>query len=102
MGTGTSTTGRNGRGNGGKAKPTARANGWHGDGVDYATIPADLVHSIVKAVAGAGGAVMFGQTRDGGAFSIMVLVDNEKVKEYPRDEEEVRRVLNWITDEYLI
>lgn len=45
---------------------------------------------------------MFGQTRDGGAFSIMVLVDNEKVKEYPRDEEEVRRVLNWITDEYLI
>lgn len=102
MGSGTSATGRNGRVTGTKSKPAIRPNGRYGDGVSYAAVPAELVHSIIQAVANSGGAVMFGQTRDGGAYSLMVLMGDEKIKEYPRDTDELRRFLAWLTDEYLI
>lgn len=101
MGSGTSPVGRNGRVTGTKSKPAIRPNGRYGDGVSYADVPAELVHSIVKAVASAGGAMMFGQTRDGGAFSLCVLMGDEKIKEYPRDADEIRRFLTWLSEEYL-
>ena len=102
MGTGTSTAGRNGRASGTKSKPAIRPNGRHGDGVSYAAINPDTVRSIVQAVATSGGAVMFGQTRDGGAYSVMILMDDEKIKEYPRDQTDFDNLLVWLVEEYLL
>lgn len=101
MGSGTSTTGRVGKAANGKPKPAVRPNGRHGDGVSYAAINPDTIRGIVQAVANSGGAVMFGQTRDGGAYSVMVLLDDEKIKEYPRDQTDFDNLMVWLIDEYL-
>jgi hypothetical protein len=44
---------------------------------------------------------MFGQTRDGGAYSVMVLYGDEKVKEYPRDQTDFDNLLVWLTEDYI-
>lgn len=101
MGSGTSSVGRNGSNRGAKPKPAARPNSRHGDGVSYASISPDTIRGIVQTVANGGGAVMFGQTRDGGAYSVMVLLNDEKVKEYPRDQTDFDNLLVWLVDEYI-
>ena len=101
MGTGTSNTGRNGSAKSAKSAPAIRPNGRHGDGVSYAAISPDTIRSIVQTVANGGGAVMFGQTRDGGAYSVMVLLGDEKIKEYPRDQTDFDNLLVWLIDEYI-
>jgi hypothetical protein len=59
-----------------------------------------MVHDMVRIVTAQGAAVMFGVTSDGGALSICILDDQNKIKEYPRDEAEVGSLLTWLKDEY--
>jgi hypothetical protein len=56
----------------------------------------------VDAITRAGGAIMFGLTQDGGAFSLCILSNREKLKDYPHTSEECEvRLLNleeWFVD----
>ncbi len=46
-------------------------------------IDASLIRGAIEAVTQAGGAIILGVTRDGGALSICVLMDDQKSRDYP-------------------
>jgi hypothetical protein len=66
----------------------------------WADIDAGTVHDLVKLVTEHGAAIMFGVTSDQGAYSVLVLDNNNKIKEYPHDEVDVENLLSWLRDEY--
>lgn len=68
--------------------------------VYWSEVPDTLMRLAVDAVSRAGGALMFGRTRDGGALSIMVLQDNDKLKAYPHTGQEAQEYLERLVDEY--
>lgn len=59
----------------------------------YSDLDAAIVLAAVDAVTRAGGAIMFGRTQDGGAFSMVVLMDTQKAKEYPHGVDEAHDTL---------
>ena len=61
--------------------------------------PATLQRAIDKATT-AGAAVMFGLTSDGGAYSVVVLHNTEKVKEYPSTVDEMEAFLDSLADQF--
>ena len=63
-------------------------------------IDSDIVCELVTTVTKAGAAVMFGVTSDGGALSLCILDNQNKIKEYPRSQTEVNDILLWLKDEY--
>lgn len=80
--------------------PVVRANLRVVSRVSWADVPDDTVSSLVSLVTKNGAAIMFGVTSDGGALSLCILDNQNKVKEYPRDETEVYHILTWLRDEY--
>lgn len=68
--------------------------------VNWSDIPSDMVSELVTVVTNSGAAVMFGVTADGGALSLCILDNQNKIKEYPRTETEVSSLLIWLKDEY--
>lgn len=86
----------------GEPKPFAfRANPQALFPVHYSEVDADHVRMALDAVTRAGGAIMFGLTSDGGAFSVMVLSSEGKAKEYPHTAEEFSELMRSITDYYV-
>lgn len=66
----------------------------------WSDIDSAIVRGAIDAVARAGGAIMFGVTSDGGCFSVCLLHNAEKIKEYPHDPEEASDLLETITRHY--
>jgi len=60
-----------------------RPNKGNDGAVQWSDIDASVIRLFVDSVARAGGAAMMGVTTDGGAYSICVLLDNQKIKQYP-------------------
>jgi hypothetical protein len=68
--------------------------------VSWADIDASTIADMVRLCTKYGAAIMFGCTSDGGALSLCILDNTNKVKEYPRDETDVHNVFTWLRDEY--
>lgn len=68
--------------------------------VHYSDADAKQVLLAIDAVTRAGGALMFGITSDGGAFSVVVLSSDGKAKEYPHTADELRDTLQAIVEYY--
>jgi len=70
--------------------------------VRWNDVDAETLRSAVDSVTCAGSAVILGRTRDGGAFSVVVLTDTDKIKEYPHGVEEtnalLREIANYFTN----
>jgi hypothetical protein len=75
---------------------TSRANGKTGPKVlawrnntrgrtntNWSDVDADLIRRAIYRVTSNGGSIMFGVTSDGGAFSILVLHGDQKMRDYP-------------------
>lgn len=89
----------NGRKIGG-ASPQVRSNLRVVRAVRWSDIPSDTIAAIVELVTSFGAAVMFGVTSDKGAYSLLILDNDNKIKEYPHDETDVHNLLTWLRDEY--
>lgn len=59
----------------------------------YSDADATIIKRAIDAVARGGGAIMFGVTSDGGAYSLCVLHDDSKVKDYPHGVDELHEAL---------
>ena len=80
--------------------PVVRANMRVVRAVSWIDIDSDSIVDIVCLVTKHGGAVMFGRTSDGGALSLCVLDNENKIKEYPHDLDDVHNFFTWLRDEY--
>lgn len=69
---------------------------------DWGAIDPNILRGAIDAVTKAGGAIMFGVTADGGAYSLCLLQGDQKVKEYPHSisdcEETLQGMINWYVD----
>jgi hypothetical protein len=68
--------------------------------VSWADIGDSTIADMVRLVTKYGAAIMFGVTSDQGAYSICVLDNDNKIKEYPHDGDAVEAVQRWLRDEY--
>lgn len=66
----------------------------------YSDADATKLRLAIDAVTRSGGAIMFGVTQDGGAYSILVLSGNDKAKEYPHTAQELMDTLAAITEHF--
>lgn len=86
----------------GPKAPMWRPNKASGDASDWSSVDAGLIRGCIDAVTKAGGAVMFGVTADGGAFSLCLLQNDEKLKDYPHStaecEERLQALIDWYVD----
>ncbi len=92
---------REGNGRSGKAgTPKVRANLRMVRTVSWSDIGDSTIADMVRLVTKYGAAIMFGITSDQGAYSICVLDNDSKIKEYPHDGDAVENVQRWLRDEY--
>lgn len=71
------------------------------DGVrSYHDIDADVLRRAISLVTAGGGAIMFGVTSDGGAYSVCVLHNQDKLKEYPHTAEELSDLLEQLSEQF--
>ncbi len=68
--------------------------------VSWADIDDSVIAELVRLVTSQGAAVMFGVTSDQGAYSLCVLDNDNKIKEYPHSAEDVENILTWLRDDY--
>lgn len=94
----------NGRGKS-KGKPSAIANRQSkrmGSGrvVDYGLVTPGWLVAATKAVADAGGAIQFGYSRDGGVYTVIILMDGEIEKNYVKANEGLDEFLEGIYNDF--
>lgn len=90
-------------GNAGKSKtssPVVRPNLRVVASISWDDIAPQLIAELVRLCTKHGAAVMFGRTSDGGALSLCILDNQNKVKEYPRDSTDVNNIYTWLRDVY--
>lgn len=63
---------------------------------DWNTVDPPLLQQVIATVASAGGAIRFGYTRDGGAYSIGFLGDGEPYTEYLRPSDNIGEYLEGV------
>jgi len=68
---------------------------------NWSDIDATAIRACIDAVTRAGGAVMLGLTSDGGAFSVCILHDQDKIKEYPHGKTECTAMLQALTEYFV-
>jgi hypothetical protein len=91
------TDGYEGKGRGTKSKFAERfAAGTKGEQPDWGRIDANLVWMTVQRLTQDDGAVMFGYSRDGGAYSIKVYAGGEPEKAYFHTDGELIDFLNYL------
>jgi len=82
--------------------PMWRVNKNQGHSCSWGDIDATALRGAIDAVTRGGGAIMLGLTSDGGAYSVCVLQDSDKMKEYPHSagecEEMLRGLVEWYVD----
>ncbi len=84
----------------GKPSPSVRANLRVVRAVSYADLDDSTIVDMVRLVTGYGAALMLAVTSDGGSFSVCVLDNTNKIKEYPHTKEEVELLYQWLRDDY--
>lgn len=93
---------RNASSKGAKTAPVWRSNTRSAEPCNWSDIEPNTLRGCVDAVARSGGAIMFGVTSDGGAYSVCVLHGSQKIKEYPHGkaecEEVLQNMLQWFAD----
>lgn len=68
--------------------------------VFYGQIEAEKLRLVIDTVTRSGGAIMFGRTSDGGAFSVCVLSGADKLKEYPHTPEELQELIGNLVEHF--
>jgi len=71
----------------------SQANNGSGGRADYATATPAWLAAAIAAVAGEGGAIQFGYSRDGGVYTIVILLDGEIEKHYVKQSEGIDNFL---------
>lgn len=69
--------------------------------VEWTSVPADDIQSLIGAVTSRGGAVRFGYTRDGQALALGLYYGTESVTKYCRPTEDLSLFLQVWTEFYL-
>lgn len=86
----------------GKKRLVWRTNTILSEPCDWGAVDPGTIRGTIDAVAKLGGACMFGVTSDGGAYSVCVLLDDQKIKEYPHGvvecEASLRSIMEWCVD----
>lgn len=82
-----------------KRKLRRSSNGREGI-ADWASADAELLRRAIETVARTGGALRFGYTRDGGAYSIGVYGDGDPYTEYIRPSEDLNAFLSDICESF--
>jgi len=77
-----------------------RKNQAFGTECHWSDVDATILRGAIDAVSKAGGALMFGVTSDGGAFSLCILQGDQKVKEYPHSPASCEETLTGMTQWY--
>lgn len=67
---------------------------------DYIQLDAQKLLLALSRVTRAGGAIMFGLTQDGGAFSFLILDGDDKAREYPHGVDAAHESLDTIIETY--
>lgn len=70
------------------------------DQADWGTIDGELIRSVIEAVTRFGGAIRFGYSRDGGAYSLGVYGDGKPYSEFRAASDDVDDWLATIRDDY--
>lgn len=88
------------------AKPTSKILVWKKNLPDveprrWSNVDGTTIRLCIDAVTANGGAIMFGVTSDGGAYSLCILHGNEKLKEYPHTPDEAEELLRQIAESFL-
>lgn len=69
------------------------------DPANWETVPADAIRDCIVQISGIGGAVRFGYSRDGGAYSIGVYgLDTQPFTDYLRPGDDVSAYLDTLAD----
>jgi len=68
---------------------------------DYDLVDAELIRSAISAAAGAGGAIRFGYSRDGGAYAVGIYGDGDPYTEYVRPSEGLDGFLRELEESFL-
>lgn len=80
---------------------TRRRNRGASDPADWGTADAAKILAVICALAGRGGAVQFGYTRDGGAFTVRILGDGkDPYNEYIRPTEDIDLYLDGLLADF--
>lgn len=77
-----------------------RNRGKDGNVADYAAISPELLGRLIAAVTARECAIQFGFTRDGGAYCVRIVGDNEPYNEYIRPTEDVEAHLEGIVEDF--
>lgn len=77
-----------------------RRNRGTGEVADWTNADAILIHQSICSLTGTGGAIQFGFTRDGSAYSIRILGDGEPFTEYVRPTEDINEYLRSLILDY--
>lgn len=77
-----------------------RAARGHAAPADWGGADAARVVALISTVTRAGGLCSFGYTRDGGTYSVTVIVDGERFTDYCRPTEDLDNFLDVLRDDY--
>jgi len=78
----------------------SRRNRQPSEPADWGTVTPEVIHTLVASVTAIGGAVRFGYSRDGGAYSIGILGDGEPYTEYFRPNDDIDARLLQMASEF--
>lgn len=85
--------------------PVWRTNAKPNYSCSWGDVDPTVIRGAIDAATKGSGAIMFGLTTDGGAYSLCVLQDSDKMKEYPHSvaecEELLRSLIAWYVDREL-
>lgn len=77
-----------------------RAARGQGEIADWATADPALLLGAIATLANRGGAIRFGYSRDGGAYSIGIYLANDKFTEYVRPSEDINYYLQSVIEDF--
>src|SRR5690348_1292155 len=67
--------------------------------VDWSQVEAADIMNLLLMVTRSGGALILGLTSDGGAYSVCILLDDSKIREYPHTPAEFKAFSNAVVQE---
>ena len=77
-----------------------RAARGNADPADWGSADAARVVALISAVTAANGLCSFGYTRDGGTYTVTIILDGEKDTEYCRPTEDISAFLDNLIDDF--
>jgi hypothetical protein len=68
--------------------------------VDWGSVDAERIVALIAAVTRLNGLCSFGYTRDGGSYTITVILDGDKETDYIRPTEDINAALDVLIDDF--